>query len=76
MEQEQGWDPEVKKYFRKILSTISYGLLWLMIVVWAGIYHQLGWQDGKPLFYVIIFYVAAVASLGFLLFYYYRLWKK
>jgi len=72
---EQGWDPEVKKYFLKILSTISYGLLWLMSTVTAGIYFELGWTGERPLYAVILFYVIAVAAFLLLLRYYYRLWK-
>jgi len=72
---EQGWDPEVKKYFWKILSTISYGLLWLMSTVTAGIYFELGWIGERPLYAVILFYVIAVAAFLMLLRYYYRLWK-
>jgi len=72
---EQGWDPEVKKYFLKILYTISYGLLWLMSTVTAGIYFQLGWTGERPLYAVILFYVIAVAAFILLLRYYYRLWK-
>jgi len=72
---EQGWDPEVKKYFLKILSTISYGLFWLMSTVTAGIYFQLGWTGERPLYAVILFYVIAVAAFLMLLRYYYRLWK-
>jgi hypothetical protein len=73
---ESGWDPEVKKYFRKILSTISYGLIWLISIVYAGIYYKLAWQEDKPIIYVILFYAAAAVSFFFLLFYFYRLWKK
>lgn len=72
---EQGWDPEVIKYFLKILSTISYGLLWLMSTVTAGVYFELGWTGVRPLYAVILFYVIAVAAFILLLRYYYRLWK-
>jgi hypothetical protein len=72
---EQGWDPEVKKYFLKILSTISYGLLWLMSTVTAGIYFELGWTGERPLYAVILFYVIAVTAFILLLRYYYRIWK-
>jgi hypothetical protein len=73
---EQGWDPEIKIFFKKILSTISFGLVWLIAVVSAGIYYKLGWQGDKPLIYVILFYIVAITSFFFLLRYYYRLWKK
>lgn len=73
---EQGWDPEIKKYFRKIISTISFGLIWMIGVVAAGIYYKLGWKEDKPVICVILFYAGAIISLLLLLRYYYRLWKK
>lgn len=76
MEQEQGMDPDVKRFFKNILNTISLGLLWLLSVTTAGIYFRLGWQGDKPLLYVILFYTLAAATFGFLLRYYYSIWKK
>ena len=73
---EQGWDPDVKKYFRKILYTICFGLMWLMAAATAGLYFELAYKGDKPLIYPIIYYVALTTSLFFLLRYYYRLWKK
>jgi hypothetical protein len=73
---EQGWDPDVKKFFRKVINTISFGLLWLMATVTAGIYFQLAWRGDKPLIYVILFYVCAIGAFLLLLRYYYKLWNK
>ena len=73
---EQGWDPEVKRYFRKIISSFSFGLLWLMSAVTAGLYYGLGYRKDIPVIYVVLFYVLLVASLLLLLRYYYNLWKK
>jgi hypothetical protein len=73
---EQGWDPEIKSFFQKIISTISFGILWLVGMVTGGIYFKLAWQEHKPLIYVILFYVCAVTSFFFLLRYYYKIWKK
>jgi hypothetical protein len=73
---EQGWDPEVKRYFRKIISSFSYGLLWLMSGVTAGLYYRLAYRTDISVVYVILFYVLLTASLFFLLRYFYRLWKK
>lgn len=72
---EQGWDPDVKKFFRKIINTISFGLIWLMTVVTAGLYFKLGYRTDKPV-YMIIYYSATLITLFFLLRYYYRIWKK
>ena len=70
---ERGWDPEVKKYFRKVLNSISLGLLWLMTMVTAGLYFELAYASG---IYTILFYIVLVVSLGLLLWQYYRIWKK
>jgi len=73
---EQGWDPEVKRFFLKIINTISMGLIWMISMVTAGIYFGLAYRDGKPVIYVVLFYICLVATLYFLLRYFYRLWKK
>jgi hypothetical protein len=70
---EQGWDPEVTRYFRKIINTIAYGLLWLMAVLTAGLYFGLAYRSNT--LYIILFYTVLVISLGFLVRYYYRIWK-
>jgi membrane protease YdiL (CAAX protease family) len=70
---EQGWDPEVVKFFRKILNTIATGLLWMMAVLTAGVYFGLAHHSN--LLYVILFYLGLAVSLGLLLRYYYRMWK-
>lgn len=71
---EQGWDPDVKRFFKKILNTISIGLIWLLTVVTAGIYFKLAYRTDKPV-YMIIYYLASLVTLIFLLRYYYRIWK-
>ena len=73
---EQGWDPEVKRYFRKIISSFSFGLLWMMGAVTAGLYFGLGYRKDISVIYIIIFYVFLSGSLFLLLRYFYRLWKK
>jgi hypothetical protein len=73
---EQGWDPEVKKFFQKIISSFSFGLLWMMAAVTAGLYFGLAYRRDIPFIGVILFYVLAVLTLILLLRYYYRLWKK
>jgi hypothetical protein len=72
---EQGWDPQVKKYFRKILNSFSMGLLWLLTCATAGIYYRLAYRHGQPLINVVLFYAAMVISLLFLLRYLYKTWK-
>jgi hypothetical protein len=71
---EQGWDPEVRKYFRKVMSTIGYGLLWMMAVLTAGLYF--GLAHHPVTMYSVIFYIAFAVTLFLLLRYYYRVWRK
>ncbi len=71
---EQGWDPEVKNYFRKILNTIGVGLLWMMAALTAGLYLGLAHHSNK--LYSAIFYILLIGSLFLLVRYYYRLWRK
>ena len=73
---ERGWDPEVKKYFLKVLNSFFIGLIWLMAAATAGIYFELAYTAGKPKIYTILFYVGLAISLFFLLRYYYRTWRK
>ena len=71
---EQGWDPEVKKYFRKILNTIGVGLLWLMIALTAGLYLGLAHHSNK--LYTAIFYTGFAITLFLLIRYYINIWRK
>jgi len=70
---EQGWDPEVKRFFLRIINTVSWGLLWLMACATAGLYFQLGYGKGLV---TVIFYVIMVITLFILLRYFYRIWKE
>ena len=76
MNMEQGWDPDVKKYLRKVINSLSLGLLWLMAGVTAGIYYELGYSNGKPVIYTVLFYTGMLITLLLLLRYLYNIWKK
>jgi hypothetical protein len=75
MVMEQGWDPDVKKYFRKILNSISFGLIWMLASATAGLYFELAYTNGKPVIYTIIFYVFMLGTLALLVRYLYKTWK-
>jgi hypothetical protein len=72
---ESGWDPEVKKYFRKIINSIFLGMMWLMSGVTAGLYFGLAYRSDVSLIYNILYYVFLASSLALLLRYLYRTWK-
>jgi len=69
-------DPGVKKFFIKILNSISIALFWMMACATVGIYFKLGYTNGKPLIYTILFYAGMIISLFFLIRYLYKTWKN
>ena len=73
---ESGWDPDVKKFLIKILNSISLVLLWMIACATAGIYYQLGYINGKPLIYTLLFYLGMALTLIFLLRHLYKIWNK
>lgn len=73
---ESGWDPEVKKFFIKILNSVALGLLWIFAAMMAGIYYKLAFFNGQPIINNIIYYVVVIATFFILLRYLYKTWKK
>jgi hypothetical protein len=73
---ERGIDPHVKKYFRKIVYSFTWGWLWLASNAIAGIYFGLAYRTDLPLVWIIVFYLFLILSLSLLLHFYYRTWKK
>jgi len=74
-EYNSGMDPEMKRYFRKILSSFSWGAMWLISVSTLGIFFQLGFVAEGIKWYNILFYIILISSLALLLRYYYRMWR-
>jgi vacuolar-type H+-ATPase subunit I/STV1 len=73
---ENGFDKEVRKYFLKILSSISWGVFLLMMALTLGIYYKLAFIGPNPVWYNILFYVLFLAGVVFYIFYLLRTWKK
>jgi hypothetical protein len=70
-----GWDPEMVSYFKKIVSSFSWGLLWMLTMSTAGIYFRLGLIDGHVEWYNILFYALFLVTLFLLIRYLYRTWR-
>lgn len=70
-----GFDPEVSKYFKKIINSFSFGFLWLFSIAIVGIYYQLAFVTKGIQWYNVLFYLCLAISLFMLLRYYYKLWK-
>ncbi len=69
-------DPEVKRYFLKILSTFSMGLLWMFFVATAGFYFKLAMVGKSWFWYNFLFYGIAFLFFVLLLRYFFRLWSQ
>ncbi len=74
-EYNSGMDPEIKRYFRKIINSFSWGLLWLMVMATAGIFFKLGYISSSIQWYHFLFYAVALVSFFFLLRYYKKIWS-
>ena len=70
-----GMDPEVKRYFRKIMNSFSLALLWLLSVSTLGLFFGLGIYHQGVKWYNVVFYVFAAGSLAGLGYYFYRMWR-
>ena len=75
-EYNRGMDPEIKRYFRKIMNSFSLALLWLLSITTVGLFFNLGIVHRGIQWYNIVFYVFAAASFVGLMRYYYRVWNE
>ncbi len=70
-----GIDPQVKKYFKKILSSFSYGVLWMLAMSTAGLYFGLALIDEHLRWYNVLFYFLFLISILLLIRFFYKTWK-
>jgi ABC-type dipeptide/oligopeptide/nickel transport system permease component len=75
-EYSSGMDPEMRRHFRKIMNSFSLGLLWLLCMVTLGLFLGLGMVSHGVKWYSVVFYVFAVASLAWLVRWFYRTWRE
>lgn len=72
---ESNWDPGVRRFFLKIVNSISWTILWMLGAACAGIYYELGYTNGKPVVYTILFYVVFGVLLIMLIRHLMKTWK-
>jgi ABC-type bacteriocin/lantibiotic exporter with double-glycine peptidase domain len=75
-EYNQGWDPEVKRYFRKIVNSFALGALWLLTIATLGFAFKLAIVRGAMQWRNYLFYGIFLLTLLLLLFVYFRMWRK
>ena len=70
-----GMDPEVKRYFKKIINTFSISFLWLLSVTTLGFYFSGAIIGNSLRWFNIVFYLFFLLSFSALLRYYFKAWK-
>jgi hypothetical protein len=75
-EYNSGMDPEVKRYFRKILNSFSWGLIWMLTLATSGLFFGLASFHQGIRWYNILFYAVGATSLAGLIYYLYKVWSK
>ena len=68
-------EPEVKAFLLLIIQTISMGIVWLLINMTVGIYFNLGFFEGSPSLWNILYYIFFLVSLMLLIMYLRKKWK-
>ena len=75
-EYNSGMDPEIKRFFLKIVRSFTWSVMWLLGIATAGIFFKLGEiQDGIRWFN-LVFYIFAAVTFFLLLRYYYKTWIR
>lgn len=70
-----GFEPEIRDFLKRILQTVSVGMLFLLLHMTFGIYFNWAFFDDQIRMGNIVYYFIFLASLGGLVYYYVRLWK-
>lgn len=68
-------EPDAKKFFSKIINSLSVGLLWLLVNSTVGIAFNFAFFTTRPAIGNYIFYAWFLISLFLLLLFYKKLWK-
>jgi cytochrome c biogenesis protein CcdA len=74
-EYNQGMDPEMRKYFWKIVYSFSFGLVWMLTMAMSGLYFRLAIIEDSIRWYNIVFYFVFVVTLILLILYFFKSWK-
>ncbi len=70
-----GMEPETQDFLKRIVQTVSVGMLFLLLHMTFGLYLNWGFFEDVPTIGNIIYYIVFLASLSGLIYLYYRLWK-
>jgi NADH:ubiquinone oxidoreductase subunit 3 (subunit A) len=68
-------EPEARAFLKRVMQTVSVGLLFLLLHMTAGIYFNWAFFENSPGIGNIVYYLIFLTSLAALIYYYYKLWK-
>jgi len=68
-------DPEMLRFFKKIINSFFLGFTWVFAVVTFGLFYQWGYINGALRWQPILFYTVTIITLFWLIRYYYKSWK-
>ncbi len=69
-------EPKVVIYLKRVVKTISMALLWLILNARIGVVNGYAFVENKIKLGNVLYYILFIASLAFLLYYFYTLWKN
>jgi hypothetical protein len=69
-------EPETVVFLKRVAMTIFIGFVWLSINVSVGIMFGFAFPEGSIGIGNILYYTWLVASFGFMLWLFYRMWHK
>jgi len=70
-----GMEPEIKAFLKRVLQTVSAGMLFLIFHMTVGLYFNWAFFEKELRPGNIIYYLVFAASLLYLIYYYLKLWK-
>ncbi|MFN5335015.1 MAG: hypothetical protein ACK5BV_07505 [Bacteroidota bacterium] len=71
----EGIEPEVKDFLKRVMQTVSTGMLFLLVHMTFGLYLNWGFYENQIRIGNVVYYVFLGVSFAGLLYYYYKLWK-
>ncbi len=69
-------EPGIREFFKRLVTSISLLVLWMIINVTIGIKYNLGFYDDAIQWYNIVFYVWLAISFSALMWAYKKIWRK
>jgi len=70
---EQGWDPQISRFFARIINALAWTLVWMIASATAGFYFGLAFPEQFPLWACMIYYVGVATAFFMLIRYLNRL---